>query len=309
MGKTQKTKKAKTGKKEKKSPLSTVLLIVIILAGLSLLLYPSISNYWNSLHSSRAISEYVDAVSKLDEDTYHRVLNDARAYNMQLAENIAATLVTDDVDEMAYNRQLDVMGTGIMGYIEIKKISCFLPIYHGVAETTLQVAVGHIPGSSLPVGGKTTHCVLSGHRGLPSAKLFTDLDKLEIGDTFVIQVLNETLTYEVDQIRVVLPYQLEELRLINGRDYCTLVTCTPYGINSHRLLVRAHRTDNEEQAQEIRVVGDALRIRPTLVAPVLSAPMFLLLFAGLLVRSARAERRRKILRKERAAHGEEKQNR
>ena len=298
----QKTKKKKSGL------FSTILLIVIILAGLSLLLYPSISNYWNSLHASNAISNYVAAVAQMDSDQYSRVLQDARAYNMKIASSPAALVVNDDVDEKAYNRQLNVLGTGIMGYIEIKKISCFLPIYHGTSSLVLQIAVGHIPSSSLPVGGKTTHCVLSGHRGLPSAKLFSDLDKMEIGDTFIIQTLNETMTYEVDQIRVVLPNQLDELHLVEGRDYCTLVTCTPYGINTHRLLVRGHRTGNEEQALEIRVVGDALRIRPTLVAPALSAPMLLVLFIVLLVNSSRAERRRRLLRKEGRADGAQKPN-
>lgn len=301
-------KPAEKKAKKKNSLVSTILLIVIILAGLSLLLYPSISNYWNSLHSSRAIANYVDAVASMDADQYNRVLEDARAYNMKVAERPAALIVNDDVDETAYNRQLNVAHTGIMGYIEIKKINCFLPIYHGTSSAVLQVAVGHIPSTSLPVGGKNTHCILSGHRGLPSAKLFTDLDKMEIGDTFVIQVLNETLTYEVDQIRVVLPNELDELRLVEKRDYCTLVTCTPYGINTHRLLVRGQRTDNETHAMEIRVVGDALRIRPTLVAPILSAPMFLALFVVLLVRSARAERRKRLLRKEGRADGEQKPN-
>ena len=175
-------------KKKKSSLFSTILLIVIILAGLSLLLYPSISNYWNSLHASRAISNYVAAVAQMDSNQYNHVLQNARAYNMQIASSPAALVVNDDVDEGAYNRQLNVVGTGIMGYIEIKKINCFLPIYHGTSNTVLQVAVGHIPSSSLPVGGKPTHCVLSGHRGLPSAKLFSDLDKMEIGDTFIIQV-------------------------------------------------------------------------------------------------------------------------
>lgn len=283
----QKTKTKKTGR------LSTVLLLVIILAGLSLLLYPSISNYWNSLHSSRAIADYVQAVAKMDTERYDQLLQNARAYNERLAQ-ISSMHSLSNREKADYYSQLDIMGTGIMGYIEIKKINCFLPIYHGTADSVLQVAVGHVEGSSLPVGGKNTHAVLSGHRGLPSAKLFTDLDKMEIGDTFVIQVLNETMTYEVDQIRIVLPHQLSELQLIRNRDYCTLVTCTPYGINTHRMLVRGHRISNEEHAAEIRVVGDALRVQPILVAPVVAAPVFIVLFVVLIVRSRHAERRRRV---------------
>lgn len=283
-------------KQKKKGRGSTILLIVIILAGLSLLLYPSISNYWNSMHATSAIANYVEAVANMDSERYERLLADARAYNEKLAAGAGIHELTD-AEKVEYYKQLDVMGTGIMGYIEIKKINCFLPIYHGTDDTVLASAVGHIEGTSLPIGGQTTHAVLSGHRGLPSAKLFTDLDKMMVGDTFVIQVLNETMTYEVDQIRIVLPSQVSELQLVHRRDYCTLVTCTPYGINSHRMLVRGHRVDNEAEAKQIRIVGDALRIQPTFVAPVVAAPIFLALFILLLVRSRRAEKRRRALKK------------
>ena len=219
-------------------------------------------------------------------------MKNAREYNARLAE-IGALHELSDAERKDYESQLNIMGNGIMGYIEIKKINCFLPIYHGTADTVLTVAVGHIEGSSLPIGGSTTHAVLSGHRGLPSAKLFTDLDKMVIGDTFIIQVLNETMTYEVDQVRIVKPSEVSELKLVPGRDYCTLVTCTPYGVNSHRMLVRGHRISNEEEAAQVRVVGDALRIQPTIVAPIVAAPILLVLFVSIMVRSSRAERRRR----------------
>ena len=286
----------KTNQK-KKGRGSTVLLVVIILAGLSLLLYPSISNYWNSMHATQAIANYVEAVANMDSEQYQRLLTSARAYNEALAQGAGIHELNDE-ERAVYREQLDVMGTGIMGYIEIKKINCFLPIYHGTSDSVLASAIGHIEGTSLPIGGETTHAVLSGHRGLPSAKLFTDLDKMVIGDTFVVQVLNETMTYEVDQIRIVLPSQVSELQLIPRRDYCTLVTCTPYGINTHRMLVRGHRVENEAEDKQIRVVGDALRIQPTIVAPVVAAPIFLALFIVLLVRSRRSERRRRALKEQ-----------
>ncbi len=286
----------KKTKQKKKGRGSTILLVVIILAGLSLLLYPSVSNYWNSLHASRAISDYVEAVVNMDTDHYRVMLENARDYNERLSQFGALHELTDE-EKVDYYSQLDVLGNGIMGYIEIKRINCFLPIYHGTSDVVLNVAVGHVEGSSLPIGGKNTHTVLSGHRGLPSARLFTDLDKLAVGDTFIIQVLNETMTYEVDQIRIVLPSQVSELQIVPERDYCTLVTCTPYGINTHRMLVRAHRISNEEQAAQIRVVGDALRIQPTIVAPIVAAPIFLLLFILLAMRSRRAERRRRAMKR------------
>ena len=183
----------------------------------------------------------------------------------------------------SYESLLDVSGNGIIGYIEIPTIKCSLPIYHGTDEAILQIAVGHIEGTSLPVGGSGTHCVLSGHRGLPSARLFTDLDKMVVGDTFMMRVLDETLTYEVDQIRIVLPNEMDDLEIEEGKDYCTLVTCTPYGINSHRLLVRGHRIENQVEAQDIRVTSDAIQIEPLIVAPIVALPMLLALLIILLV--------------------------
>ena len=273
----------------KKRDFSTVILILVFLVGLSLLLYPSVSDYWNSFHQSRAIATYAEQVANIDNDIYARLWEDARAYNQTLVGKENRFQITEEERE-TYESLLNVGGNGIIGYIEIAKIGCSLPIYHGTDEGVLQIAVGHIEGTSLPTGGESTHCVVSGHRGLPSAKLFTDLDKLIPGDTFVLRVLDETLTYEVDQILIVEPQELAALEIEEGRDYCTLVTCTPYGINTHRLLVRGHRVANAEEAVQIRVTADAIQIEPVLVAPLVAVPMLLILLAALLV-STRKKRR------------------
>ena len=266
--------------------LSTILLILIFLVGLSLLLYPTVSDYWNSLHQSRAIAQYAEQVANLDNDVYEQLWADADAYNRTLP-GMAQRYVLTDEERDAYKQLLDPSGTGVMGYVEIPEISCSLPIYHGTDEAVLQIAIGHIEGSSLPVGGESTHCVLSGHRGLPSAKLFTDLDKLDTGDTFILRVLDETLTYEVDRILIVEPYELSALEIEEGRDYCTLVTCTPYGVNTHRLLVRGHRVENQEEAKAVRVTADAMQIDPVIVAPLVAVPLLLLLLVVLLARTGK----------------------
>lgn len=266
--------------------LSTILLILIFLVGLSLLLYPTVSDYWNSLHQSRAIAQYAEQVANLDNDVYEQLWADADAYNRTLP-GMAQRYVLTDEEREAYKQLLDPSGTGVMGYVEIPEISCSLPIYHGTDEAVLQIAIGHIEGSSLPVGGESTHCVLSGHRGLPSAKLFTDLDKLDTGDTFILRVLDETLTYEVDRILIVEPHELSALEIEEGRDYCTLVTCTPYGVNTHRLLVRGHRVENQEEAKAVRVTADAMQIDPVIVAPLVAVPLLLLLLVVLLARTGK----------------------
>lgn len=266
--------------------LSTILLILVFLVGLSLLLYPTVSDHWNLLHQSRAIASYVTDVANLDDDAYETIWAAAQSYNDDLAENgIHWTLTDEELEE--YESLLNVSGTGIMGYIEIAKIGCYLPIYHSTDEAVLQIAVGHIDGTSLPVGGESTHCVLSGHRGLPSAKLFTDLDQLVVGDTFVLHILDETLTYEVDQSLIVLPDEVSALAIQEGEDLCTLVTCTPYGVNSHRLLVRGHRVGNAAEAATVRVTADAIQIEPVIVAPMVAVPMLLLLLIALLVKTRR----------------------
>ena len=270
-----------------KKNLSTILLVLALVIGLCLLLYPTVSDYWNSFHQSRAIATYVESVAQIDNSHYTQLLEDAQAYNAGLSQLEKANWLLSEEELAYYGSVLDVSGTGVMCSLEIPKIKVSLPIYHGVDEGVLQIAVGHIPGSSLPVGGESTHCVLSGHRGLPSARLFTDLDKLVVGDTFLINVLDEVLIYEVDQILIVEPYDLSSLEIFPGEDLVTLVTCTPYGINTHRLLVRGHRVETVRQAKAIRVPADAVQIDPTLVAPVVAAPMLLILLLILLLTSKR----------------------
>lgn len=265
-----------------KKRFSTIILIVVFLVGLSLLLYPTVSNYWNSFHQSRAIAGYVDEVQNLDEKRYSQIWDAAVSYNDKLAKSLR-TLTLNDEQKEEYNNTLNVSDNGIMGYIEIPVIECYLPIYHGAEDEVLQVAVGHMEGTSLPTGGSNTHCVLSGHRGLPSAELFTDLDKMAPGDIFTINVLNETLTYEVYEILTVLPHEVGFLKIEKDRDLCTLVTCTPYGVNTHRLLVKAQRIENLEDAPAVRVVADAVRIDPIIVAPVIAVPILLILLVVLLV--------------------------
>lgn len=265
-----------------KKNLSSIILVLIFFIGLSLLLYPSFSDYWNSFHQSRAIASYAEAVTTIDDTDCEKMWAEAQAYNAALTQKQNRWVLSDKECE-EYEQILNIGGTGIIGYIEIPSIKVSLPIYHGVDEAVLQIAIGHIEGSSLPVGGESTHCVLSGHRGLPSAKLFTDLDKMEEGDIFMIRVLEETLTYEVDQIRIVEPEDLSALEIEEGKDLCTLVTCTPYGINSHRLLVRGHRVENMENANSIRVTADAMQIDPEIVAAVIAIPILLILLIWLLV--------------------------
>lgn len=265
-----------------RNKLTTILLVLAFFAGLSLLLYPTVSDYWNSLHASQAVADYAENVRNLEAEKYEQVLQDARNYNQMLPYK-HTTFALSEEDKGAYDTLLDISGTGVMGYIEIPTINISLPVYHGTEDAVLQIAVGHLEWSSLPVGGEDTHCVLSGHRGLPSAKLFTNLDKLVVGDKFVMRVLDEVLTYEVDQILIVEPTDVSTLIIEAGKDLCTLVTCTPYGINCHRLLVRGHRIENQEEAQAIRVTSDAIQIEPLIVAPAVALPMLLVLLMILLV--------------------------
>ena len=239
----------------KKKHISTIIIALIFLAGLGFLLYPTVSNLWNRAHQSRAIATYTKQVEKLDDSQNKEMLKAARKYNKSLLKKSDHWKLSKK-DKKKYESLLDVSGPGIMGYIEVPKIDCSLPIYHGTDEGALQIAIGHLEGSSLPVGGKSTHCVLSGHRGLPSARLFTDLDQMEEGDVFVLNVLGRKLAYEVDQIKVVLPDEMSDLEIVQGKDLCTLVTCTPYGINTHRLLVSGHRTKYIEETV-VRVQKEA----------------------------------------------------
>lgn len=271
---------------------TTVILVIILLLGVGIMLYPTVSDYWNSFHQSRVITEYAEHVAEMDESEYDEVIENAREYNKRLN----AGAYSPRLDEEAakdYNSQLDVAGTGVMGYIEIPKINCTLAIYHGTSDAVLQIGVGHIEGTSLPVGGVGTHCVVSGHRGLPSAKLFTNLDQLEEGDIFIMRVLNETLTYEVDQVLIVLPYETEALNVDPDKDYCTLVTCTPYAVNTHRLLVRGHRIENLKESKDIIVTSDAVQIDPMIVAPIVAVPILIILVVVVLS-STSAKRKRRI---------------
>lgn len=267
-----------------KKNLMTIILAAVFVIGLGLLLYPSVSDYWNSLHQSRAIMTYAEKVADMDQQEYEKLMDAAKLYNQRIAENGMKWTLNDEEKE-EYEQQLNIAGTGNMGYIDIPKIDVKLPVYHGIDVKTLETSIGHMEGTSLPVGGEGSHCVLSGHRGLPSARLFSDLDKLAEGDTFCLTILNETLTYEVDQIRVVEPTDLSELQIEEGKDYCTLVTCTPYGINTHRLLVRGHRVDNPQG--EANVIADALQIDPIYIAPFVAVPILVLLFVLLMVMTHR----------------------
>ncbi len=267
-------------KRRRKGPsLSTVILVVILLAGVCILLYPSVSDWWNSMHATRAIAGYVTAVEDLSGEEKERMLEAARRYNAALADGVDYDLTEEEYAE--YLSLLDIGGTGIMGYVQISAIGVNLPVYHSVDEAVLQIAVGHIPGSSLPVGGERSHSVLSGHRGLPSAKLFSDLDQMQEGDVFTLNVMDQTITYMVDQIRIVLPEETDDLAIQAGKDYCTLVTCTPYGINTHRMLVRGRRIENI--AGEVVVVAEAVRIPTYVVIPAVGIPLLFLSLAGMLL--------------------------
>lgn len=270
--------------------LSTVLLIATFVAGLSLLLYPTVSNYWNTLHASRAVATYVDAVQNMGEDKRREMLQKAIEYNKSLTSD-NQRLTISSARRQEYESILDVDGNGMIGYIEIPNINITLPVYHGTNDDVLQIAVGHLDWTSLPVGGTSTHCVLSGHRGLPSAKLFTNLDQVKEGDTFVIRVLDEVLTYEIDQIRIVEPAAVDDLMIENGKDYCTLVTCTPYGVNSHRLLVRGHRVENESES--IKVTSEAIQIEPLIVAPAIAIPTLIIIFVLLIASSNKKKKKQK----------------
>lgn len=276
-----------------KKHLSTILLVLILIVGLGVLLYPTVSDYWNSIHQSRAISSYIEEIETMDPAIYDEEFERARAYNARLSQKPNRFMMSEE-EYAEYESILNLTGNGILGYIEIPKIECTLPIYHGTSETVLQVAVGHVEGSSLPTGNPGCHAVFSGHRGLPSARLFTDLDQLEVGDLFVIRVLNQIMTYEIDQVLIVLPEEMDALAIDPNEDYCTLVTCTPYGVNSHRMLVRGHRTENVEMEQMIKIVSDAAQIDPMMVAPVLALPMLLILLVWMMIATGKKQRRPNI---------------
>lgn len=260
--------------KAKKSTVSTIILVVLLLVGLSVMLYPTVSDWWNSKVQSRAIAAYSEAVDQIDDNTYEEMLEQARAYNRKLFALSAPFSDCEDVP--GYDETLDISGTGILGYISIPQIKVELPIYHGTSAEVLNIAAGHLQGSSLPVGGENTHAVISAHRGLPSARLFTDIDQLREGDTFTITILDEILTYEVEEILTVEPDEIDKLAVIPGEDYVTLMTCTPYGVNTHRLLLRSHRIETLYQS-DVRIIADAVQVDPMLVVPAICAPLLVML--------------------------------
>ncbi len=266
-------------KKKRKS--TTVILVIILIAGLSLLVYPSFSNWWNSFHGARMVSSYDESVKDMDDKVKNEIWKSAIKYNEELYKN-GQVMKMSKAQRKRYENELRVPDSPIMGSISIPKIRVNLPIYHGTSEIVLNNGVGHLDWSSLPTGGKNTHCVLSGHRGLPSARLFTDIDKLKKGDLFVLNVLDQTLTYEVDQIRIVLPKDTSDLMLAKDKDYCTLVTCTPYGINTHRLLVRGHRVSN---IYDTRIRNEAVLMDPMIVAGAMAVIILLCIISIYLGRS------------------------
>lgn len=282
--------------KKKRNVISTAILVVLLLVGLSVMLYPTVSDWWNSRVQTRAIATYNQSVEQMDTGDKERLLMEAHSYNATLSHLTAPFTNWEDAGN--YDKILDISGTGIMGYISIPKIQVELPIYHGTSAEVLNVAVGHLQGSSFPVGGENTHAVISAHRGLPSAKLFSDLDQLVEGDTFTVTILDEVLTYEVEKIFIVKPDELDKLAIIPGGDYVTLMTCTPYGVNSHRLLVRAHRVDTV-YPHNVKVAADAVQLDSMSVVPFIAAPLFvgLLVFWIVSSRRQKTRSRREILAK------------
>ncbi len=266
----------------------TKVLIVFCFIGLSLLLYPRFSNYWNLRHSTQVVNSYENVLEDFAPADYHNIWDDAIQYNKDLLEESSTFELSAEM-KARYDQTLNVTGDGLIGYIEIPKIGVTLPLYHTCSSYVLQSNAGHLEWSSLPTGGESTHCVISAHRGLPSAKLFTDLDMVREGDIFKITVLDQTLNYEVDRIRTVEPEDLSELTVQNGKDICTLFTCTPYGINTHRLLVRGHRIANDEA--EVRLVSEAVLIDELVVAAFVGYPILFILTLIVLFKKPESKKR------------------
>ena len=274
-----------------KKKISVILFGLLFLVGFGILIYPTVSNQWNTYRQSQLISNYQSVVQDMTPEDFTQEWERAEAFNATITQNNLYSDVfgesTTDLQSTEYWKILNEAGDGIMGYLSIPKINIKLAIYHGTADDVLQTGVGHLNGTKLPIGGESTHCVVAAHRGLPSAKLFSNLDKLEEGDIFMIRTLDQTLTYEVDQIRIVLPDEVDDLKIEEGKDLCTLVTCTPYGINTHRLLVRGHRVANREEAEAVRVTADAMQVDNRIVAACIAVPVLLILLAGIFVSGRR----------------------
>lgn len=284
--------KAKNKPSKKNSRISTIFFILVFIAGLCLLLYPTISDFWNEKRQSQAIINYDDLIVDLTPEDYSAHFSSAEDYNKKLKLISMPFLGYKALDEIYYNT-LDINGDGMMGYLTIEKIKVQLPIYHGTSDRVLNSAVGHVEGSSLPIGGKGSHCVLSAHRGLPSAKLFTNLDELTTGDIFTIKILDRTITYQVDQVLIVLPEETKDLYVTENEDYCTLVTCTPYGINTHRMLVRGTRIANLEEDKKINVITEAYQIDPLIVTPIAAIPLLAGFLIYLLISAPSGKKRKK----------------
>ena len=266
---------------------ATIILLIFFFIGLSVLLYPTVSSYWNSKTQSEAIVDYEAMLAAYKPEDYTAIFEAADAYNSKLAALDIPILEYRQLSEL-YWQTLDISGTGMMGYVTIPKISQELPVYHGTSDSVLAIAVGHMEGTCLPVGGKNTHSVVSAHRGLPTAVLFTYLDRMEIGDTFTFTILDRTFTYEVDQIRIVEPSDTSLIQIETGKDYCTLLTCTPYGINTQRLLVRGHQID-ATQKRNIYIANEAYRIEPLIVMPIVALPIILVLLIYVMVAPVKKE--------------------
>lgn len=269
----------------KKAKLSTLILIAVFFVGLCVMLYPALSSFWNSKTQSEAIVDYEKMLSNMEHTDYTEYFDEAEEYNRDLAALTAPLLEYGKLDGYY---SLDLTGTGMLGYIKIEKIALELPLYLTTSDNVLSFAVGHMEGTSLPIGGDTTHSVVSAHRGLPSATLFTHLDRMEVGDTFEIRILDRTITYQVDQIKVIDPSRVEDIAIEEDKDYCTLLTCTPYGINTHRLLVRGRAIDSSTD-RHVYVTSDAHRIEPLIVTPIVAIPMLLILMTVVLMTPVRPE--------------------
>ncbi|MBP3380345.1 MAG: class C sortase [Ruminococcus sp.] len=262
--------------RKKSGKISTIILIIILLVGLSVMLYPTVSNWWNERVQTKAIANYNEVIAEMDTGETERLINEAHQYNEQLVGLYAPFINYEQIP--GYEDILNISGTGIMGYITIPAIHAEFSIYHGTSEEVLNVAAGHLQGSSFPVGGSDTHAVISAHRGLPSAKLFTDLDKMVEGDIFTITILDQVYTYEVEKILTVKPEEVDKIEIIPGGDYVTLMTCTPYGVNTHRLLLRSHRIETVyDEVKNVRVNPDASQVDPMLVVPVIFGVFVILL--------------------------------
>ena len=271
---------------KKKKKWSTFILLLFFFIGLSVMLYPAISTYWNSRTQSAAITDYEKMLQSMPRENWDDMFSQAEEYNRALAALDMPLIHYSRIE--GYEQIFNVSNNGMIGYISIDKIGVELPLYHGTSESVLAFAAGHIEGSSFPVGGESTHAIVSAHRGLPTATLFTHLDKMEIGDTFEFTILDRTFTYRVDQIKTVLPTDTSDITIETGKEYCTLITCTPYGINTHRLLVRGRIVD-AAQEKNIYVRSDAHLVNSMIVTPIIALPMLFVLMMIVLFKPAKKE--------------------